>query len=168
MRPMPQQDLLAVAQEILEENHPDLEIRADDLDAALCQARKGVPARSRSPCSIPTDWRTNGRAESRRAHRQRGRSRGYEAFDYLVAADDGQVDEGARPVDDAIWHRFLNRATNSDAIYIGVAAIQRGNMPVALTATRRAAEAGDPVGQLNLGVLLAEGLDPPDLMGARV
>lgn len=168
MRPMPQQDLLAVAQEILEENRPDLEIRADDLDAALCQARKGI-AGGGQVALLHTYRLANERPRRyRRAHRQRGRSRGYEAFDYLVAADDGQVDEGARPVDDAIWHRFLNRATNSDAIYIGVAAIQRGNMPVALAATRRAAEAGDPVGQLNLGVLLAEGLDPPDLMGARV
>ena len=51
MRPMPQQDLLAVAEEILEENRPHLGDPADDLDAALCQAvqrdcggRTGRPA----------------------------------------------------------------------------------------------------------------------------
>lgn len=43
----------------------------------------------------------------------------YGAFDYLVAADDGQGDERARPVAETTWRCFMDRATEEDASGIG-------------------------------------------------
>jgi len=79
-------------------------------------------------------------------------SRGYRAFSYLLAADDGQGNIRARPVTGTIWRSFLDCATDEDAYYIGVAAYQRANSQVAIAASRRAAEAGDTRAQSNLGV----------------
>lgn len=93
-------------------------------------------------------------------------SRGYRAFSYLIAADDGQGNIRARPVTDTIWRCFLDCATDEDAYYIGVAAYQRANSQVAIAASRRAAEAGDTRARSNLGFLL-ESLDPPDLTEGR-
>ena len=107
-RPIPEPDLLALARDALEENHPDRDLSDDEMDEALRRARKPIAG--------------GGQVALLRTHRLTGRSRGYEAFDYLVAADDGQGGERARPVAETTWRRFLDRATDEDAFRIGIAA----------------------------------------------
>ena len=68
---------------------------------------------------------------------------------------------------DGTWQRVLNHVADQEAIGIGFAAYLRGNIPIAVEASRRSAEAGDTDAQYGLGVLLATELDPPDLAGAR-
>jgi|GEM_PF-751880 len=153
-RPIPEPDLLALACHHLEENRPDLDVRDDEMTEALRQAR--------SPTAAGV------RVTLLRAQRLPDRSRGYWPFDYLVAADDGQGAERGRPVTENTWQSFLSHAADEDAFYIGVAAFLRGNIPVAVAATRRSAEAGRTDAQFNLGLLLATQLDPPELADARI
>jgi TPR repeat protein len=152
-RPIPEPDLLALARAALKESPPDLILGEHEIDEALGQAGKPIA--------------TEGQVGLLRTHRLPGRSRAYEAFDYLVAADDGQGDERLRPVTEITWRRVLDGAADEDALGISVAACLRGNIPVAVAASRRAAEAGNAEASYSLGVLLATGLDPPDLAGAR-
>ena len=151
-RPIPERDLLDLTHDAIEEDLPHIDLTDDEMHEALRRARTPI-ARV-------------GKVALLRTIRLAGQSRGYEVLDYLVAADDGQ---GARPrpVADTTWRRFLDRATDDEAFYIGIAADQRNNVPVAVSATRRAAEAGNVEAQYALGRLLAERLDPPDLDGAR-
>ena len=152
VRPIPEPDLLALARSALEESRPDLDPHDGEVDEALRKARKAIAG--------------GGQVALLRTRRLPG-SRGYEAFDYLVAIDDGQGDERARPVAETTWQSFLERGTDEDAFYIGNAAYLRDNIPVAVAADRRAAEAGNIHAQSNLGFLLANRLDPPELAEAR-
>jgi TPR repeat protein len=151
-RPIPEPDLLALARDALEENRPDLDLTDEQMDEALRHARTPIAAR--------------GQVALLGTRRLSGRSRGYEAFDYLVAADDGQ-DGNARPVAETTWWSFLDRATDEDASGIGFAAWQRDSIPVAVAAGRRAAQAGDNDAQVNLALVLITRLDPPELAEAR-
>jgi CHAT domain len=136
----------------LEEERPDLDFDSDELLEHLRQARRPPP--DEGPVALL------------QTHRLPDRSRGYEAFDYLIAADDGQGDHPARPVPKATWLHLLDLATDEDAFQIGFAAARHNNLMVALKATRRAAEAGYRSAQDNLGVLLAT-MHPPELAEAR-
>jgi hypothetical protein len=153
-RPIPEPDLLAVARDTIEIDRPYLNVRDDQMAEALQQAAKPT-AGGGQVALLLTQWLHD-------------RSRGYRPFDYLVAADDGeQPGQNARPVTEDTWHSFLHRATDTDAVAMGVAAYQRNNIPFALTASRRAAEADNADGQCNLGILLATGVEPPALAEAR-
>ena len=151
-RPIPEPHLLSLARITLEEERPDLDFDNDGLLEHLGQAR--IPSPDEGPVALL------------RTHRLPDRSRGYEAFDYLIAADDGQGNHPARPVPEATWLHLLDLTTDEDAFPIGFAAARRDNLAVALTATRRAAEAGYRGAQDNLGVLLAT-MHPPKLAEAR-
>ena len=150
-RPVPESDLLALALDAYAETWPGLSVPGGEMDEAL---RLACPADAAGQIALL------------RCHERPDQTRAYEAPDYLVAADDGQ-DQPARPVTEATWQRMLNRAAEADALGIGIAAYRRGNTPVAVMATRRAAEAGRPEAQYHLGLLLATRLHPPDLAGAR-
>ena len=165
-RPIPEQDLFALTWQVLEKNRPDLDPSVDDLGGTLRWARKGI-AGGGQVALLRTHWLPGRSRRHVWTRRLTGRLRGYEAFEYLIAADDGEVDEGARPVDEATWQSFLERANDEDAYHIGVAAYQRGNATVAVAATRRAAKAGHADAMNNLGLLLLQDLDPRDLAGAR-
>jgi TPR repeat protein len=151
-RPMPEPDLLTLARDALTANRPDLEVSDDELGAALGQASK--PCEGRGQVAL---LRTLGLPD--------GLS-GYRPFDYLVAADDGQ-DEIVRPIAEDTWLGLLERATDEDAFAISLAAVARANIPVAIVASHRAAEAGNISAQYNLGVLLTDRVEPPDLAAAR-
>ena len=84
-RPIPEPDLLALARDTLAENRPDLSARDDEIGRGAARAREPVAG--------------EGQAALLRTHRLTGGSRGYEAFGYLVAADDGQS-RRARPAGD--------------------------------------------------------------------
>jgi O-antigen/teichoic acid export membrane protein len=151
-RPILEPDLLALARGVLAETHPDLRPDNGEMDEALQRACQPVAA---------------GQAALLRRHQLADRTHTYDAFDYVAAADDGQG-EDARPVTEMTWRRLLDRATDEDALNVGAAAYLRGNIPVAVAASRRAANgAGLPDAQYALGMALATRLDPPDLAGAR-
>ena len=151
-RPTPELDLLALARDALWEERPYLDLSDGEMDEALRRARTPI---------------TGGQVALLGTSPLAGQSRGYEAFDYLVAADDGQDGGSSRPVTQTTWQRFLDRATDEDASGIAFSAWQRDNLPVAVEAGRRAAEAGDTDAQNLLGLVLATGLDPPEMAEAR-
>ncbi|GAA1789832.1 hypothetical protein GCM10009712_41500 [Pseudarthrobacter sulfonivorans] len=94
------------------------------------------------------------------------RTRAYRAFSYLVAADDGQTG-GIRPIPDFFWDKALRIADIDAAFSVGIAAYERGDMAAAVRAFHQAATAGNTGAMLNLGILLEDQLDPPDLGQAR-
>jgi TPR repeat protein len=140
-RPLPEAALLAIARKAFEEDRPFDDLTEEEMGKALRLAR--------------TPFAAGGQVALIGTSRLPDRSRGYEAFDYLVAADDGQGEERARAVTPNTWRWFLDEATDEDAFAIGAVAMQRGNIDVAVAATRRAADAGVPFAQFNLGTLLA-------------
>ena len=152
-RPIPEPISSSSPATALKENRPDLILRDNEIHQALSQAREAAAGEGQVALLL--------------THRPVDLSRAYEVSDYLVAADDGQGGEQARPVTDITWRRVLDRATDQDALGVGVAAYLRGNIPVAVAASRRAAEAEHTDAQYGLGIMLATGLDPPDLAGAR-
>jgi TPR repeat protein len=152
-RPVPEPDLLALTRDALEEKRPDLDLRDDEMDEVLRRARKPIAG--------------GGQVALIRTRRLTGRSRGYEAFDYLIAVDDGQGGERARPVTDTTWRCILDRAADEDAFRIGAAAYRRDNLSVAVTASRRGAEAGHTDAQTFLGALFAYFVEPRELAEAR-
>jgi hypothetical protein len=83
-RAMPEPDLLAVARDAIEVDRPYLNVRDDQMEEALQQASKPT-AGGGQVALLLTQWLPD-------------RSRGYRPFDYLVAADDGQGGQNARPV----------------------------------------------------------------------
>ena len=152
-RPIREPDLLALARDALAERRPDLGRRDDEMGEALQRACQPVAPDGKIAllrCRQLADW-----------------TRGYEAFDDLITADDRQG-ECARLVAEATWQRLLDRATDEDALNVGAAAYLRGDIPIAMAASRRAAEAGLPEAQFNLGRLLATRVDPPHLAEARI
>ena len=151
--PIPELDLLAIARDALWERRADLDLSNGVMGEALRQARTPIAG--------------GGQVALLGTRRMSGGSRGYEAFDYLVAADDGQAGGSSRLVTQATWQRFLDRATDEDATGIAFRADQRDNIPVAVEAGRRAAKAGDTEAQNLLGLVLATRLDPPELAEAR-
>jgi TPR repeat protein len=176
-RPIPEEDLLALAEEVLAENRPDVGLGAKRLKNALREARTatagggqvGLLAVRRAVQSVDAEeveGRTHIIVRSTISVPGLKTPRSYEAFDYLLAADDGQGAGRSRPVADAMWWRFLDRATDDDALRIGIAAGRRGSLTVALAASRRAAQAGYTRAQNYLASLLAD-LDPPELAEAR-
>ena len=151
-RPIPEPDLLALARDALAESRSGLGRSSGEMDEALYRA-----------CSPVGE---EGHIALLRRHEQPDGIRVYEVLDHLVAADDGQG-QPARPVTEATWRRLLDMAAVADALGVGIAAYRRRNTPIAVAASRRAAEAGLPEGQYHLGLLLATRLHPPDLAGAR-
>ena len=151
-RPIPEPDLLEISSEVLWEEHPVLDATNDAITAAIRQARTPLPG-SRDAATLITVPLP-------------GRVRGYRAYDYLIAADDGQTGR-PRPVPHRSWDDALHRADRDDAFAISVAAYARSNIPVSVRAAERAAEAGDTGAMSNLGLLLATRWEPPDLPSAR-
>ncbi|MDX6334576.1 MAG: hypothetical protein QOG05_1916 [Streptosporangiaceae bacterium] len=150
-RPMPEPDLLARARDALGEHRPDLDPADDDFREAL--------GRARTPCT------GGGQAALLGTVRLADGSCGYWPFDYLVAADEGQQGS-VRPIAENTWLSWLECATDEDAFAISLAALAHENVPVAIVASHRAAEAGHASAQYNLGVLLADQLKPPEMAAA--
>ena len=150
-RPIPEADLRALARGAAE-SHGSV-VPDSELDGVLRRACAPVAAQGHaallSPRQLP------------------GGSRGHVASSFLAAADDGEVGNRARQVAQLTWRRVLDRASSQETLGVGVAAYLRGNIPAAVAANRRAAAEGGGEAHFNLGVLLADCLNPPDLAGAR-
>ncbi|HEY5353981.1 MAG TPA: trypsin-like peptidase domain-containing protein [Streptosporangiaceae bacterium] len=150
-RPMLEPDLLALARDAVAEHRPDLHLADGDFREALVRAR--------------TPRAGGGQIALLGTVRLADGSCGYWPFDYLVAADEGQQGS-ARPIAENTWLSCLERATDEDAFAISFAAFAHENIPIAIVSSHRAAEAGNVRAQYNLGVLLADRLEPPEMAAA--
>jgi TPR repeat protein len=150
-RPMLEPDLLARARDALEEHRPDLDPADDEFREALGQAR--------------TPRAGGGQVALLGTVRLADGSCGFWPFDYLVAADEGQQGS-VRPIAENTWLSWLECATDEDAFAISLTALAHENVAIAIVASHRAAEAGHASAQYNLGVLLADQLEPPEMAAA--
>ncbi|MFD4444690.1 tetratricopeptide repeat protein [Nocardia sp. NPDC058519] len=143
--PIPQHVLIDLTLRELRKTHPYRDPNTACISAAIHTARTPPPGASRT-AALHTSFLDDD-------------TRGYRAFDYLTAADDGQDHRTPRPVPDAYWHEATNDCDTTTLIIVGVAAYYRDNTPAATTPFRKAAEAGDCDAMFVLGVLLAESGD---------
>jgi TPR repeat protein len=150
--PIPETDLSILAADSLFSTRPHLDPTPDEVLAKIRVAR-----------TPPEDA---GRVPSLQTVRLPDRSRGYLAFSYLVAADDGQVSE-PRPIPGNLWDEALQRADIDAAWSVSIAAYERHNKTIAVRASRQAAEAGNIRAMYTLGFLLVRTMDPPELGEAR-
>ncbi len=145
--PIPQPLLSELARARLMETRPELATGQEIIDEAIERTRLPLPGAV--GCSAPYLLDARG-------------IRGYRAFDYLVAADDGQSHD-VRAIPENFWDAGLTKATPDAAYAVGVVAIQRRNVPIALKANAIAADAGNTDAATNLGFINAVLLNPPDL-----
>ncbi|MBF6215065.1 tetratricopeptide repeat protein [Nocardia puris] len=143
--PIPQHVLTDLALRELRKSHPYLEATTASISTAIHTAR--------------TPPLGAGRAAALHTSFLEDDTRGYRAFDYLTAADDGQDHRTPRPIPDAYWREATNDCDTNTLIIVGVAAYYRDNTPAATTLFQKAAEAGDRDAMFILGVLLAESGD---------
>ncbi len=141
IRPIPERDLVDIATAMAQLSRPDLDATQNGIEKAILRARKAIAGK--------------GRISLVKTHHLPDGSRGYEAFEYLMAIDDGQASEQLRPISDMTWRRILGRANDQDSILIGIAAVLRWQRPIAVEALRPVAEAGDLDAQAILGKTLA-------------
>jgi TPR repeat protein len=150
-RPIPEADLRALARNAAESLGASF--ADNEFDMALHRARAAVAAQGHAALLAPGQLPDG--------------SRGYVAAGFLAAADDGQGGHRTRPVSQLTWRRVLDKASSEETLSVGLAAYRYGNVPVAIAANRRAAAEGHSEAHFNLGVLLADCLNPPDLAEAR-
>jgi hypothetical protein len=151
-RPASAEELIGLALDLLFEDHPELEPTPQQMLDAIGVARTPPPGA--------------GRVAGLQTVPLPDRSRGYRPFDYLVAADDGQVGT-PRLIPTSVWTNTLKLANPDEAFEISVSANQRSNTPAALMASRQGAAAGHAWAMVTLGLLLSAVQEPPDLDQAR-
>ncbi len=117
-RPLPEVDLIEITLAALRTDHPELDVPIAVIDDAVAAARKLNTEAGRIAPLTTVLIRD---------------ARSYEAFAYLVAADDGQ-DGPARAVSDEAWNAALARATPAEANAVGVSAFVRDRRDIALAA----------------------------------
>ncbi|MEU6559096.1 tetratricopeptide repeat protein [Nocardia nova] len=140
--PIPEPVLADLTLRELRRAHPYLEATSTSMRAAIHKARTPPPGAGRT-AALHTTFLD-------------GNTRGYRAFDYLIAADDGQEHHTLRPIPDIYWHDATHDCDASTLCTVSVAAYDRGNTPTATALFRMAAEAGDRDAMNNLGVLLKQ------------
>ncbi|MEU4499222.1 bifunctional trypsin-like peptidase domain-containing/SEL1-like repeat protein [Streptomyces sp. NPDC023998] len=156
-RPIPETDLLEISSAVLSEEHPELDTTPEAITTAIKEARR--PLGSSPGSALLLTVRLPG------GPGQGDQIRGYRAYDYLAAADDGQTGY-TRPLPERSWQDALTHADGEDVFAVSVAAYQRDNLPVSVRGFERSAKAGDTRAMFNLGLLLS-GLELPDLLRAR-
>ncbi|MGW5317844.1 tetratricopeptide repeat protein [Nocardia thailandica] len=140
--PIPEPVLTDLALRDLRTTHAHLDATTVGLRAAIQTARTPPPGA--------------GRTAALQSHVLGDDIRGYRAFDYLTAADDGQDHRTPRPIPDAYWHDATIDCDTNTLFIVGMAAYFRDNTPAALATLRQAAEAGHRDAIVNLGTLLAQ------------
>ncbi|MEU2258442.1 tetratricopeptide repeat protein [Nocardia xishanensis] len=140
--PIPEPVLIDLTVQGLRATRPDLDTTSHSVLAAITTAR--------------TPPRGAGRAAALRTSYFDDDIRGYRAFDYLLAVDDGQDHRARRPIPDAFWHTATRDTTPATLRTVGYTAYLRADTLTAHTLLRQAAEAGDADAKHNLGVLLTE------------
>ncbi|MCQ1948804.1 trypsin-like peptidase domain-containing protein [Arthrobacter sp. zg-Y859] len=153
--PVPETELADLATQMLLRDRPDIRVTRKNICKQI--ERAGTPPKGAGRvAALQTVWMR---------HETQG-MRGYHPFSYLVAADDDQM-SGARAIPTDFWRGVLGRADDEAAFEVGFSAYQRDAIDIAVQAWKLSANAGETNAMNNLGVLLSERLDPPDLDGAR-
>ncbi|MGW4371536.1 tetratricopeptide repeat protein, partial [Nocardia takedensis] len=140
--PIPEPVLTDLTRRELRKTHPHLETADSGIRAAIRTARTPPPGAGRTAALHTTFVEDD--------------TRGYRAFDYLIAADDGQDHRTPRPIPDTFWHDATTDCDTRTLFIVGVAGHLRDNTPAATTLFRKAAEAGHGGAMINLGVLLEQ------------
>lgn len=152
-RPIPEDDLCELAKAAIQEEYPYITASDPEVRAAVRAA------------SAPLS--DHGRIQALPAERTNDGSRGYRAFEYLVAADDGQGGP-SRPIRVDFWTRVLLRYARPEETYVvSKSAAIRGEISMAMQAARQGAESDQLEAMNVLGVLLAGYQDPPKRDEAR-
>ncbi|MEV6218788.1 tetratricopeptide repeat protein [Nocardia sp. NPDC051833] len=140
--PIPAPVLIDLALRELRTTHAHLDTTTADLRAAIKTARTPPPGA--------------GRTAALHASFLDDDTRGYRAFDYLTAADDGQDHRTPRPIPETYWHDATHDCDINTLLVVGIAAYRRDNTPAATILFRKPAEAGISGAMLMLGVLLQQ------------
>ncbi|MGV9679112.1 tetratricopeptide repeat protein [Nocardia sp. NPDC003482] len=140
--PIPEPTLIDLTLQHLRTTHPHLDTTSTNIRHATLIART-PPAGA-------------GRAAALRTTYLDDDTRGYTAFDYLIAADAGQDHRQRRPIPDTYWHNATQDCDPQTLTAVGLAAYQQDDHPIAATLWRKAADAGDSRAMLSLGFLLKE------------
>ncbi|MGW4368012.1 tetratricopeptide repeat protein [Nocardia takedensis] len=138
--PIPEPTLSDLTLRELRNTHPYMDATGNGVRAAIHTARTPPPGAGRT-AALHTTFLDD-------------ETRGYRAFDYLTAADDGQDHRTPRPIPDTYWHEATCDSDTNTLVTVGDAAYLRDNTLTATTLFRRAAEAGNGVAMANLGFLL--------------
>ena len=142
-RPIPEEDLKAIARESLWNSRPALDYTEQDVADAIATARnqpKDVDGRILGPTPALSTVADN-------------HTRSYKAFSYLIAADEGQV-FATRPIFPFIWDYVLQAAHPDDLVPIGDAAHSNGLDSTSCVAYARAAERNDAEAMYRLAHVL--------------
>ena len=150
-RPIPEADLRALARGVARSRGSG--VTDKEFGEALGRACAPVAAQSRAALLA--------------TRRLPGGSHGYVASSFLAAHDDEDVGNRPRQVIQLVWRHVLTWALSQETLSVGLAAYLQGNVPAAIAANRRAVAEGHGEALFNLGVLLADCLNPPDLAQAR-
>ncbi|MBF6297522.1 tetratricopeptide repeat protein [Nocardia amamiensis] len=146
--PIPETVLTELALARIDGQRADLDITDADVKAAIQTA-----------CT-PTEQ--VGRVAALQSNRTPDRSRTFKAFDYLIAADDGQ-NHPHRPIPTDFWHTTTHQAQPHTLRRVAYQAYLRGQLDIAETMWRRTAT-NNPLAMTNLGHLLER---RGDLAGAE-
>ncbi|MBW0275513.1 hypothetical protein ATM97_09940 [Nocardia sp. MH4] len=140
--PIPEPVLTDLALRELRATHAYLDATTASLHTAIQEARTPPPGAGRT-AALHTSFLDDD-------------TRGYRAFDYLTAADDGQHHRTPRLIPNTYWHDATHECDTNTLLAVGVAAYRRDNTPVAAILFRTAAEAGNSAAMRNLGILLEQ------------
>lgn len=149
-RPLPELHLCSLAAHMLRVQRPDMTTTVPRILEAIGVARRPLTG--------------YGRASALVAQFDDDQSRSYRAFDYLVAADDGQGGQ-ARPISEIFWRQVLQYIRMDEAYPIAKTAYERSVPKIALEAAEFGARAGDVEAMNAFGVLLCE-VEPFNFPGA--
>ncbi|MET8428326.1 tetratricopeptide repeat protein [Nocardia sp. NPDC004860] len=140
--PIPEPTLVKLAALRARMLRPSMGLDTANIEKAILTAREPVEATARI-AALHTLWSNETDC-------------GYRAFDYLVAADDGQHGSRKRPIPEAFWDAATSDAGPDILVMVSFTAHTRGHHEHVLRIARRAASTGATEGVLVLGFLLHE------------
>ncbi|WP_157183897.1 SAV_2336 N-terminal domain-related protein, partial [Nocardia takedensis] len=140
--PIAEPDLIDFTVVALRETHPSLEVSSGDVRAAIHTARTPPPGSGGAAALLRTTLLDD------------RDTRGYRAFDYLVAADEGNNHHRPRAIPESFWHTVARGSDPDKLLALGLAAEQRGNGATALDLFLEAARAGNSRAMDHVGRLL--------------
>ncbi|MFX0578870.1 tetratricopeptide repeat protein [Nocardia nepalensis] len=139
--PVPESALLELALDTIEDLRPDLEMSGEDILTAIGVARQRPQGAGRIAPLVTT--------------RLHNGTLAYRAFEYLVAADNGDDLRPARPIPKSFWHRGTRDAEPGVLATVGTHAMLNRRMEQAVELWCRAGEAGGSRRITQLGEMVA-------------
>ncbi|MGW6697239.1 tetratricopeptide repeat protein, partial [Nocardia sp. NPDC055049] len=144
--PIPESTLTRLTMRAMRTTYPHVNATDEDVQTAIISARRPPPGAGRA-AALRTTY-LDGDDD--------GDTRSYRAFDYLVAADDGQNQRVPRRITESFWHNATYNATPETLTAVGYVASWREATAIASTLFRRAADSGHSPAMYSLGSLLHE------------